>query len=300
MNPSGEQYEIGAGSYRAIATQVGGALRLLRHGERDLIKSWDAEQVMPLYRGAVLAPWPNRIADGRYTYDGREQQLPINEVARGTALHGLVAFLEWQPLHHSADTVSLGCRLWPQPGYPNLLDLEVSYTLSDDGLRWSLAATNAGASTAPYGCSIHPYLMAGPGKVDDWTLTLPAERVLEVDAERLLPQATVGLEGGDLDFRSGRTIGGTAIDSAFTGLSGFTAQLRTADGSGVEMGWDAACPWVQVHTADRPDPEFNRVGLALEPMTCPPDAFNSGIDLVHLAPQQRHDVQWRIRLRAVD
>ncbi len=51
---------------------------------------------------------------------------------------------------------------------------------------------------------------------------------------------------------------------------------------------------MQVHTADRPDPDDDRVGLAVEPMTCPPDALNSGTDLVVLAPGDSHAASWEI------
>ena len=294
-----EQYEIEAGAYRATVTRLGGALQRLRHGQRDLVGAWDDAPVMPVYRGAVLAPWPNRIADGRYSYAGKVHQLPINEVERGTSLHGLVAFLDWQPRQHNARSISLNCRLCPQPGYPFPLDLDVTYTVSDAGLGWTLAATNAGSAPAPYGCSIHPYLVAGPGRVDDWTLTLPARRVLQVDPDRLLPQHIVHVDdGGPVDFRTGRRIGTASIDAAFTGLNWeagqAAAQLRTADGSGVELRWSSACRWIQVHTADRPEPELHRAGLAMEPMTCPPDAFNSGVDLVHLRSQERYEVHGRI------
>ncbi|HWU31187.1 MAG TPA: galactose mutarotase, partial [Microbacterium sp.] len=59
--------------------------------------------------------------------------------------------------------------------------------------------------------------------------------------------------------------------------------------------WDAGCPWVQVHTADLPDPAASRRGLAVEPMTCPPDAFNSGTDLIVLEPGAAHTAGWSIR-----
>ena len=91
----------------------------------------------------------------------------------------------------------------------------------------------------------------------------------------------------------------TFIDHAFTALGrdaeGNTeVRLTTEDGSGVVMRWGAECPWVQVHTADRPEPEMNRVGLAVEPMTCPPDAFNSGDDLILIEPGESASASWTI------
>ena len=165
----------------------------------------------------------------------------------------------------------------------------------DGGLHARITAVNTGPTSAPYGCAPHPYLVGGPGRVDDWTLELPAERVLEVDPERLVPSGLTGVAGSPFDFRTPLRIGGRFVDNAYTGLSAGVARLTAADGSGVELPWDpAVAPWVQVHTGDRPEPEADRVGLAVEPMTCPPDAFNSGTDLIVLQPGATTSASWRI------
>ncbi len=299
MQANGTQYEFSAGAYRAVVTEVGGRLRVLTHDGRELVKGFAADEVAPLSRGALLVPWPNRIADGRYDHAGASFQLPLTEPLRRNAIHGLLGFAAWNLAHHDASSVTLRHRLWPQTGYPFLLDLEVSYVLAADGLRWSISATNGGDVAAPYGCSIHPYVLAGPGPVDEWTLRVPASRWLAVDPDRLLPLDVHPVEDSDFDFRTARRIGSLQLDHAFTGIDfdadGLaTAHVTATDGTGVAMSWDAACPWVQVHTADRPEPEYNRVALAIEPMTCPPDAFNSGTDLVLLQPGASHRVEWRI------
>lgn len=299
MQPTGEQYEIASGDYRAIVTQVGGGLRALTYGGRDLVATYGADELTPLGRGALLVPWPNRVDAGRYEFEGTAYQLPVNEPPPlENALHGLVAAQEWTPARHDASGLTLQARLWPRSGYPFLLDLEVRYDLGPDGLSWTLAAVNAGDVAAPYGCSVHPYLVGGPGCVDDWTLRLPARSWLDVD-DRLLPQQTRPVEGHDFDFREGKRIGELFVDHAFTdveydGSGRAAAQVLADDGSGAEISWDTGCPWVQVHTADRPEPQYHRSSLAVEPMTCPPDAFNSGTDLIVLQPGDRHEATWRI------
>ncbi|PRX49406.1 aldose 1-epimerase [Prauserella shujinwangii] len=299
MLPSGAQVELEHAGYRAVVTEVGAALRVLEHEGRPLVRPFGEDELMPVYSGAVLAPWPNRIGDGRYRYGGREYQVPLTEPERSTALHGLVAWLPWRPVSRSAARVDLACTLWPTPGYPFPLGLTMAYTLDTDGLEARLTAENLGGAPAPYGCSIHPYLVGGAGHVDDWTLELPAARYLDVDPRRLLPAGERAVEGTPFDFRSGRAPRGTEVDHAF-GAIGFgpdgaaSAVVRGGDGRGVRIVWDRACPWVQVHTADRPEPELHRTGLAVEPMTCPPDAFRTGRDLVHLAPGATHTVTWRL------
>ncbi|PZF85452.1 aldose 1-epimerase family protein [Jiangella anatolica] len=300
MIPSGFQVELSHGRYTAVVTEVGATLRELRHDGRPLVAGFDADEIRPNFRGAVLAPWPNRIADGRYTFGGQEWQLPLTEPARGNALHGLVAWVRWEVAAQSDSTVELVHSLVPFSGYPHALDLRVRYELDDAGLHWTVAATNTGDAPAPYGTAPHPYLVAGAGRVDDWSLELPAAEYLEVTDDRLLPVSVDKVESAGFDFRTPRPLGDIFIDHAFTALTAgddgvARVNVRAADGGGVVCSWTAAeCPWVQIHTADRPGEPGHRIGLAVEPMTCPPDAFNSGTDLIVLAPGQQHATTWTI------
>ncbi|SDT59855.1 aldose 1-epimerase family protein [Jiangella sp. DSM 45060] len=300
MNPSGFQIELAHGAYTAVVTEVGATLRELRHHDHALVVPFGADEIRPNFRGAVLQPWPNRVAGGAYTFQGDERQLPLTEPDRGNALHGLVAWARWQVAAQSADTVELTHQLVPFTGYPHPLDLRVRYALDDAGLHWTVAATNTGAGPAPYGTGPHPYLVAGAGRVDDWSLELPAAEYLAVTPDRLLPAGVEPVDSAGFDFRTPRRLGDIFIDHAFTALApgadGVTrAVVRADDGRGVVCSWNVAeCPWVQIHTADRPGEAGHRIGLAVEPMTCPPDAFNSGTDLVVLEPGQTHATTWTI------
>jgi aldose 1-epimerase len=146
----------------------------------------------------------------------------------------------------------------------------------------------------------HPYLVAGDSPLDEWELEIPAGRFLEVTPDRLLPTSERDVESHPFDFRRPRPIGATEIDHAFTSIrfgdSGIArAVVRDhAHGTGVGMAWDRSCPWLQVHTADKEAPIPSRLGLAVEPMTCPPDAFTSGVDVIHLEPGASHAVRWQI------
>lgn len=297
---SGRQLSISAHGYRAEIASIGGTLRTLTWGGRDLTVPFDADAVRPGYRGATLAPWPNRIVDGRYRFDGEEHQLPLTEPERGHALHGLLTWVDFEHRLVQDDRVVLAAVIVPQSGYPFRIEVEVEYRLDVEGLHQTVTAHNVGTDAAPWGTGPHPYLVAGQGRVDDWSLSLPAAEVLTVTPDRLSPVAVEPVsQHPQWDFREARRIGDVFIDHAFTALTrtdGF-AEVRLLEdrGGGVGMAWDDRCPWVQVHTADTPAvPATHRIGLAVEPMTCPPDAFNSGIDLVTLAPDATHTASWRI------
>ena len=296
------EHSIASGPYTAVVTARGGALRELRHNGRDLVVGFGPDGKIPDYRGVICAPWPNRLADGKYTYAGKAFEAEINEPERGSALHGLATEQVWELRQATEDSVVLACRVEAGLHYPSDLEVSVAYSLGLDGLHSTVTSENVGAATAPYGVCPHPYLVAGPGKLDNWTLELPAREFLEVTPDRLLPVGMKSVEQHDFDFRSPRRLGPLKIDHAFTSVSRDgqgRARVRVQDpaGTGVELEWGAEWPWVQIHTADKPvGPD--RLGLAVEPMTCPPDAFNSGVDLLHLKPGEVHAASWTIRALA--
>jgi aldose 1-epimerase len=293
VNPTGAQIELAAGEYAATIAEVGATLRTLTHRGRPLVAGFGVHEPAPDFHGAVLAPWPNRIADGRYSFDGESHQLSVSEPARNTALHGLVAWTPWTTHRTGAAAAELRTVLYPQLGYPFLLSLTARYELDGEGLRLVVSARNDGDRPAPYGVSIHPWFVAGDGPIAEWTLTVPAASALTTDA-RLLP---VGREPvrGELDFRTGRAIGATRLDHTFIDLVGdATATLRGPDGRGVAITGGQECRWLQVCTGDEAVPRLNRRAVAIEPMTCAPDAFRSGEGLVRLEPGQTHEASWRV------
>lgn len=287
------------GDYVAVLTPVSAGIRLLQHRGTDLVVPYESGEIRPRYRGAILAPWPNRIVDGSYHFDGQEHQLALTEPARHHALHGLIGWTRFTAVQDDETAVTWMHQLVAQTGYPWSLELQVTYQLGTDGLTTSTQATNLSDSPAPYGVAPHPYLCIGSTKLDDCRLTAPASKVLQVTPDRLIPQDLASVDGTDFDFRSGRNIGSTELDHAFTALDESSGEVRVElqapDGRGVGCTWDAgALPWVQIHTADSPGTPEHRAGLATEPMTCPPDAFNSGTDLIVLAPGASHSASWTI------
>lgn len=301
---SGAQHFLRQGAYTAEITSSGATLRTLKHGDRDLIVPFRADQMRPCFHGSVLAPWPNRLADGNFTHEGITHQLPLSEPERGNALHGLVAWQQWNIREKTPSSISLELSLLPQPGYPWHLELLTTYELSDTGLNWSVEALNAGTGNAPYGIGTHPYLSVGTGSVDEWTLHIPASQIVESTPGRLLPKAqhpVADFLGGTLDFRSARIVGAAKIDHAYTDLTpeeDTKAQVTVIDhaGIGTALSWDALnLPWLQVFTSDLEDPAINRAGVAVEAMTCAPDAFNNKQGLINLGAGEAHRAEWNIR-----
>lgn len=295
---TGEQHALAAGPYRAVITESGASLRELTHDGRPLVLSHDADEPAPAASGHLLVPWPNRVDRGRYAYGGADHQLDVSEPGKDCAIHGLVRWASWNLADRDAGRVRLTHRLLAAAGYPFRLDLDVEYSLDEtDGLTVRLAVRNTGTRTAPYGYGVHPYLTVGE-PLDRCTFTLDAGRYLPVD-ERSIPSGPPeDVTGTPYDLRKGPLLRDRRIDNAFTGLgrdgSGRTWAVLSGGGRTTRLWSDEAHPWTQIYTADTaPVP---RAGLGVEPMTCPPDAFVSGRDLLHLSPGARHEATWGIRI----
>jgi aldose 1-epimerase len=299
--PSGEQFGIAHGALRATVVEVGGGIRELYDGERAVLEPYPAADMCDGGHGAVLVPWPNRVGDGRYSFGGAELQLPLTEPTRRNAIHGLLRWSSWRALEHQPEQVLMGARVNPQPGYPFQLEVTVRYALGENGLTVTTTARNLGRGPCPFGAGQHPYLSPGVGTIDGCTLQLGAATAIMTDPERGLPTGVQVVEGSPLDFREARAIGGQIIDTPFTDLvrdrDGLArARLSASDGSCVELWVDASYSVLQVFTGDNLAPARRRTGLAVEPMTCPPDALRSGRSLIVLDPGEETSARWGVRL----
>ncbi|WP_245858844.1 aldose 1-epimerase family protein [Luteimicrobium subarcticum] len=301
--PSGVQHTLRAGPYEAVVTEVGANLRALTADGVEVVQPFAAEVIAPASHGAVLAPWPNRLRDGRYTFDGTEYQVPVTEPARGTALHGLVCWDRWSVVARettqTSDAIELRVVPVPQPGYPFGLKVTVRYALDADGLTVTTRARATGAQAAPFGLGFHPWLSTRGAAVDDCTLRLDATDHVTVD-ERLLPTGTEPV-AGPYDLRAGLPLDGVDLDDAWVGATrddhGLSwAVLTTPDGLRTSLWMDASFAAWQVCTGDHITPAWARTAVAVEPMTCVADAFNTGELLVVLAPGEEHVSRWGLSL----
>ncbi len=298
--PSGEQIEIASGDQKAVVVKVGGGLRAYSAGGRDIVDGYDVDKMSSSGRGQILIPWPNRLQDGSYEFDGRGYQLPLNEPARRNAIHGLVRWTAWTISARERHRVVMQHVLHPQPGYPFSLSLGVEYSLSDSGLRVRTAATNIGTDQCPYGSGAHPYLRLGTSTIDALVLHVPARTVLLSD-ERGLPTGAEAVHGTEYDFRTPRRIGLTRLDHAFTDLErdddGLAhVELRDPDrGTQVCLWVDESHPYLMLFSGDS-TPDVRRRSLAVEPMTCPPNAFRTGDALIRLKPGESFTSTWGVSL----
>jgi aldose 1-epimerase len=291
------EWSIKRSHHVAVIDEIGGGLRSFQVDGVDVVDGYPEGARPPGGAGQVLAPWPNRIRDGRYDFEGRTHELVLTEPEHGNAIHGLMRRLPWSLVTRRDDCLSVACEVSEEPGYPFDVRVSTTWSLSDDGLHVEHEAESLGPGPAPFGLGVHPYLTVPGHPADELRLTVPADTVLYAD-ERGLPKERTGVDGSEFDFRTERTIGSTVVDHAYTDLHDDRTVRIAGGGTTLELWVSDAFPWVQVFTADTlPEPRYRR-SVAVEPMTCPADAFNSGVNLIRLESGQVWRGSWGIRRTA--
>jgi aldose 1-epimerase len=295
---SGTQHHLTRGDQSAVIASVGASVRSYRVGDRDLVLPYEETEIAPAFSGKILAPWPNRLRDGKYTFDGTDYEVPVSEHVRQTALHGLLAFHDYAAVAEGEDHVTLEHTIVPSTGYPWAVRVRVTYTLADTGLEVHVEATNLSSSAAPYGLGSHPWLSPGDASLDECTLQIDATQHVTVD-DRLLPTGTEPVAGA-YDLVEAGSLRDRDLDDAWVDLrrdADGLSWIRLTDGQGVTVAlWaDAAYQAWQVCTGDHV-PVISRRGVAAEPMTCVADAFRTGDDLIRLEPGATHEATWGLRL----
>ena len=297
---SGTQWSIESGATRAVVVEVGGSLRHYSVGDVRVLDGFEADELSPASAGQILAPWPNRIRDGKYTFEGETHQLSLTEPARHNAIHGLANWSRWTAVEQSADAITLQFELPAQLGYPWWLTLRTSWSVSADGLRCEQTVVNNSATNAPWGYSVHPYLQLPGVAVDDILLHVPGKSRIQADG-RLLPIGAVSVAGTEYDFTQPRRIGDLVLDTTFGDIehdaAGITEVTIADPGSPAKaVVWaDEKFKYWQIFSGDTLHGERFRRSVAIEPMTCPPDAFRTGRDLIVLAPGESWTAAWGIR-----
>jgi len=272
----------------------GGGLRELTVGDWHVLDGYPAGTVPAGRRGGVLIPWPNRVRDGRWAWRGRPLQLDVGSREKPVAAHGLLSWQPWTVLTEERTAVSVGTVVEPRPGYLFRLAAALDYALTPDRLTVTVRVRNAGDEEAPFGAGLHPYLSVGAtedGDIGQAELRLPARTALDV--EQGLPT------GGRRPFDGVvGPIGDRALDDPLTDLErdddGWARTVVSGPAGRVELAVDGAWPWLQAYTGDTLPTGQRRRSIAVEPMTCPPNALADGVDLIVLPPGEHWEGTWTL------
>src|SRR3954447_4197037 len=303
MLPTGEQFLLShdgpLGPVTATVTELAASLRSLRVGGVALVHEYPDDLTPPYGEGIVLVPWPNRVRKGQWTLNGKQMQLDITEPSTGNATHGLLRNTGYRVTDRSEGAVTLAAPVFPQHGYPFLLETSVRYELTDDGLEVTHGIVNSGTETAPAAIGAHPYFRVGDIPSDQLTVTVSGSSWYPLD-EAFIPTGKESVEGTDVDLRAGKRLADVSLNTAYTDLDlvdGLHRHRLTAPtGESTELWGDADFAYVQVFT----QPEFTgstgtEFAVAMEPMTAPANALATGESLRWLEPGEHWIARWGVR-----
>lgn len=294
QSPTGIQTHLQHGAVTAQIAQVGASLRGLTVGGIDLIARYPEDIPTPSCSGVVLAPWPNRVRDGAWDDDGTSRQLAITEPKLNNASHGLLRFTAYA-IEQTNAAATLRATIHPQIGYPYEVETTITYALTDAGIEVTHTLTNRSDAVAPVALGTHPFVTIGDVDTHDLVLTVPAATQFDTD-ERMLPVRTSPTPEV---LRDGVRLGDIVLDTGFTDLSrdgdGRVRHSLTApDGRRVTLWQGEGFDFVQVYTSTSyPGQEL---AVAIEPMSAPADALNSGLGIRRLAPGETWSLTWGIEL----
>ena len=248
------------------------------------------------FKGSNLFPFPNRIAGGSYLHGGRRHQLHLNFPHENNAIHGLVYDQEF----HVTDRrdgdhgclLTLECRSDGHMGYPFSYRLLLEFTLTGkDGFTCTCRVTNESDTAIPVGHGWHPYLTAGAERIDDLLLQFPAREILAHDKVNI----PTGQATPYTAFNSLTLLSDTTFDDCFRldGTERAEILLKNRELDLTLRLWQelgrSKYNFLQIYTPP------HRRSIAIEPMTCAPDAFNNGRGLILLEPGNSFSSAWGVQ-----
>lgn len=246
----------------ALSPAVGGSLRWLALDGVDLLRRAPEGAADPLAMASFpLVPYANRIADGRFTFDGQDYQLPRNFGDHPHSIHGF----GWQATWTASETAETAATLvhdhGGDAGWPWPYRAQQQIALTPSQLSMSLSLRNGGDAPMPAGLGFHPYFLADPAT----TLRFDA-RSLWLSTPAMLPDREVSADAlGDWS-RPAMVRGDRLIDNAY---AGWTGPAIVARGDGLRLTIDATgADMLHVY---RPP---GSVDFCLEPVSHMPDAIN--------------------------
>lgn len=299
--PSGTQYELIYKDQSLIITQVGGGIRSYSVANNELLDTYSIDEISHNGQGQVLAPWPNRIRGGKYSFGENHYQLGINEVTKNNAIHGLVRWRNWDGIKIDSQTLKMTHLLFPSPGYPFSLHFEITYFLEDSGLKINTKVTNIGSGPAPFGIGAHPYIKLGLGNIDECFLQSPGKIRLITDSNSI-PVSEKDLDGDEFDFQQEKEVGNVKLDTCFTHLQRNATGLANVYFSDkdkknkIKLWMDSSYNFLVLFSGDTLPVNRRRKSLAIEPMSCVPNAFQSNEGLITLIPNNTFEGNWGITL----
>ncbi|MDR2748921.1 MAG: hypothetical protein LBB10_03420 [Bifidobacteriaceae bacterium] len=293
---NGNNYEIGFTDsknrkHKLTLASIGSSIRKYTIDNLDIVVPYNADEMPNYFQGQVLFPWPNRLEDGKYEFEGTSVNADINERDKNNQLHGLSPLYSFDLIDKDENWIKMGLQLPPSRNYPFMIRVEILYTLTDKGLEIKTFAKNEGEKNAPFALGWHPWF-SPRGSLDSCSLHFKAESYIYSDS-RLLP-AKEGEVPTTFDFSTEKSLQDISLDDAFANVAENKVSFKAADGHITTIQADENYKAFQICSADFAEGADHRFGLAIEPMTAWANAFQTHKNLIIIKPGQTINNSWRI------
>lgn len=278
-----------------VPTRDGRFLNVLDGSETET----DLENSASAYKGVFLFPFPNRLRDGNWNWDGASFSFPINEPARHHALHGILHNRKFDVVETMATSEMALIHLVYTPeqtdaAFPFEYQIDIEFIVTDnEGLVVKTQVTNLGDVVMPFGLGWHPYFTSGT-QLDELIISFPDVVALEVDNRMIPTRSKMPYHVFDRPHRFGKT----NLDTGFELGSCEVYRIQILDPAQKlkfsiwQEAGSEAYRYVQIYT--HPD----RKSIAIEPMTCMANALQTQQDgILFLDPGSSHQVDWGISFR---
>lgn len=290
-----------------VIDQLGGGIKQyyleFEGKKKEIIHGYENDTQKVGSMGDVLFPFPGRVENSEYEFNGNKYKLSGLRLKDGHALHGFAKYALWEIISKTDSFVSLSFKMtreeYKGKGFPFSLSLNLVYSLSEKGLTCKAEVVNSGKESAPFGLGFHPYYSLGVSKVDYLSLQITAGKLVEFSPSLKPTGKLLDFKDGELDFSSRKAIGNIIIDNCFSNLSfndsGINETILSSDDLRIKIWQDQNLPYLQLYSADTIGEENYRIGLAIEPQTCTGFALNMpDMGLMILQPKENFNTSWGV------
>ncbi len=302
-----KEIELNYKNQSLVINILGGGIKeyyLVKNGQKEnIIYGYSKDEEKSGSMGDILFPFPGRIENSEYTFEGKKYKLSGLKIKDGHAIHGFAKLAIWKLINKTENSATLSFSMtkkeYEAKGFPFGLTINVTYSLSGKGLMCSAEILNMGDEAAPFGLGFHPYFSINGAKVDEMFLQIPANKMVEF-APNLKPTGQFLEIDGDLDFGTQKKIGDLVIDNCFTDLNYENDEAKTTLSVGdvkITIWQDQNLPYLQLYSADTIGEDHLRKGLAIEAQTCTGFVLNMPeMGLKVLQPGEKFTASWGIMI----
>ena len=295
-------------NYHLNINPVGGGIKEFyqidaKGNRKDFVCGYSRDEDKSGSMGDVLFPFPGRVENSEYSFAGQKYHLSDLRIKDGHAIHGFAKWAEWEVLTQTDQSGTLRFEMqkdkYAGRGFPFDLSIQITYSLDDHGFTCQAEVENTGRTIAPFGLGFHPYFSINGAKVDDMSLQIPAQKMVEF-APNLKPTGEFIAIPEEFDFKLSQKIGHQIIDNCFTDLvfdeDGRARTVLAGDNGQITFWQDKNLPYLQLYSADTIGEQSQRKGLAIEAQTCTGFALNMPkMGLKVLRPGETFRASWGVQ-----